>query len=131
MNKKRSRFIVPNSYQLQIDLDSEEQLVKFLDQFRIFIASKVWSVRSFSFTPSSKDHHWHATIELKKQMRSIERIALQAVLNSDLRRELFNLCRAKLKQPFPVLFFEELLKKPVPRLLPSPLAAMRKQRGKS
>lgn len=72
MKLKRSRFVTPNSRQIQVDLDSAEQLAICQDQFRILLASKVWKVVKFTLTPSAATGHWHVTVEFSESMTDME-----------------------------------------------------------
>lgn len=100
-------IVYPSAYELQIDIDSPEDLARFnhsakqLDGFQII---KDWKIHK---SPSGVLGHYHVTVRLRNDVTPIERIFLQALLGSDVKREL--LCWRELAR-FPedrtTLFFE-------------------------
>jgi len=95
--------VTPNHDQLFIDLDSEEALDTFRSQMEIFQRSEhmIWQVH-----PSKTPGHYHAKVTLRRFVVGFERVALQAALGSDRKRELLAILQAKDGMPGPNVFFE-------------------------
>lgn len=105
--KRGDRIVVPDAYTLQVDLDSPKALQSFGSQLALLrrrssIANK-WKIR---ITDSAQRGHCHITIRTASRMSLKVRIALQALLGSDLKRELMNWMRVEKRQKLPILFFE-------------------------
>lgn len=98
-------FHPAHSNELQIDLDGKVAWHFFLGQHRLLAGLK-WIPAATQIT-SSPGGNIHVRILLPKPMPLIERIALQAILGSDRRREAYNYIRAKSRMPYPVLLFEK------------------------
>lgn len=112
-NAGPSKRIVPSDdYTLQIDIDSEENFEIWKSNFsvlkKIITIKNVCIVESFSGLP-----HRHITIVLKYGYDIWKRIALQAILGSDLKRETLNMCRALTSSDYPIVFFEDIKTKEV------------------
>jgi hypothetical protein len=90
--KHNLKIVLPEPNQLQLDIDStklpefHEHHIYILEQF-----NKVTAVR----TTKSKSGNMHVYIDLERPVDPYERIALQACLGSDLKRELLTLNNLK------------------------------------
>ena len=97
--------VFPTEYELQLDIDSEESLKVFEDNFKTLqqhLSVKHWKQRS-SRSPGKR----HITVEMSQPLQSnMERILLQACLGSDLKRELLSYARVLKRDPHPTLFIE-------------------------
>lgn len=88
--------------ELQIDLDTDlayetfKQQLKFLRRTRQL---EIISVRKFT----SRSGNRHVSITLTQNLPIMERIALQAALGSDVRREMCNWGRARNNAPYPII----------------------------
>lgn len=113
---------LPATNELQLDIDSEEELNGFRARFarlkKILGESPVtgeeraepvggeatWTKRP---SPSGKPGRYHVTVTLPREVRThVERIVLQAVLGSDPMREVLNFRRWQHGDEQPTLFFE-------------------------
>lgn len=109
----------PDELFIDIDNDAAELLFhKHLPKVEQFVGVRTWN---FSPSKSGEPERKHITVTLSKQVSPLERILLQAVLGSDLRRELLSYCRWSINDPNPTLFFEKGQKQlpaaPEPQLL--------------
>lgn len=100
--------VLANDYQLQLDLDTEESYLYFMQELRKLEKDCDWHFKLHVSPSKSGLPKRHATLTSKKPMPIWQRIALQAVLGSDPMRELLNAKRVLLDDPFPVAFFEQL-----------------------
>lgn len=91
---------------LQLDIDSGAKLTEFWKRLRWFScmadAPSGPGLRAVSVT-RSRSGNWHAEIILRTRLPLMERIALQAILGSDLDRELCNYERVKCHSLHPIL----------------------------
>jgi hypothetical protein len=104
-----NRFVPSDSKTLQLDIDSEQDLVHFhksLVWFSCICEEHGIIIRAMSEKRSRKRGHWHVTIKLGSRLRIMERIGLQAILGSDRTRELCNWERFRCKSSHPILFIE-------------------------
>lgn len=97
--------IVPTDSELQIDLDREysveDEILKVVYKHDFeghFIAES---------NTKSKSGFTHTYIKLSSELPMIERIALQLILGSDRKRELFNYIRWKKGLDTPICLFEK------------------------
>ena len=97
----------PGLNQLQLDIDDDAAYQTYVRNSGIL--RKYWLVKDVQERPSKSGQsgHRHITITLGRNVSDVERIALQAVLGSDLKREQFSLVRILEKDPLPTLFFEK------------------------
>lgn len=99
--------ILPAANELQIDIDNEDNEQFFhqnLPKVSEYVGVYTWEEGpSRSGEPERK----HITVKLNRDVTPLERILLQAVLGSDLRRELLSYCRWTIDDPHPTLFFEK------------------------
>lgn len=94
--------------ELQIDIDSHAALRDYGWHYRMLSEAGLtrgWRPRVVS---SKKKNHAHVTIRLPRALPLIERICLQTLLRSDIRRETFNYIRAKKGSRTPIVFFEKV-----------------------
>jgi len=106
---KGLRIIEPKANELQIDLDGIRAIHTYGLQYWILERgglTKGWKGR-MSVSRSNKKTHVHITITMPKNIDHFQRIALQAILGSDLRREAFNICRVTRGNKYPIVFFEK------------------------
>jgi hypothetical protein len=105
----------PEDNELLIDCDTEEQFRNFLELFEILNTNllfypkppdayydevKLWESKSGA-------EHYHILIFLPFTVTSVERIAYQAALGSDPKRELLSLIRMKHGDDFPSILIEK------------------------
>lgn len=99
--------LFPAVNELFIDIDSEEAMHLFtvnitkVDEYVGVLDTEVVPSRSGPVERS------HITVRLEREVTDMERILLQAVLGSDLRRELLSYCRITMDDPHPTLFLEK------------------------
>lgn len=99
-------IIEPDDNQLFIDIDNKDDLnllYAMLDTLQLNgVAATVERV-----TPSRTEGHYHAVVRLDRTIDSVTRVAFQACLGSDRKRELLSLLRIVLglNRP-PTVFFE-------------------------
>lgn len=86
------KVVLPRDNQLQIDIDSDEAYGKFLEMLDMANRS---GVRTRVLTAPSKSGlpHRHITIDLDFDVSPWSRIALQAALGSDMKREFLSAMR--------------------------------------
>lgn len=101
------RIVVPTARQLQIDLDSYEAVLVHAGQMSLLrrrsTLTKGWRK---TIHRSESRGHFHITITMPKPLNVFKRIALQALLGSDMKREMMNWMRAERRQRLPILLFE-------------------------
>ncbi len=96
-----ARFPLAN--ELFVDIDSKEDLARF-DR----VKDLIHIINSTSVTKSrSKPEGKHIVCNLDRPITPLERIALQAILGSDPRREAHSYNRLQANDPLPTLFFEK------------------------
>lgn len=101
--------VVPaDSRTLQIDLDSHRAVCAYGNHYKLLTEHGLTKGWKPSITPSERKGHAHVTIKLPKPMPLLKRILYQAILRSDITRELFNTIRAEKKRKYPVIFFERV-----------------------
>jgi len=100
-------LVIPAENQLQIDIDCFEDLLIFNRYLLIFQEKFPQAV--FGVTKSrSKPDGKHITITVPgRNFSAIERIAYQAVLGSDRKRELLSLFDVDAGRELPTVFFEK------------------------
>ena len=99
-------IVEPESNELFIDIDSESDVGVMSEMVRILRFNGV-VVSVERVTPSRTEGHYHAVVKLDRDVSAVERIAFQACLGSDRKRELLSLLRVvlELDRP-PTVFFE-------------------------
>jgi hypothetical protein len=112
----------PSSFELFLDIDSFEGLGRLhatLNQ-NAYIKSIVDGVPLVKTSPSGKAGRFHVIVFLKKRVDKFERITLQALLGSDLSREILSYQEAQAGCEQPTVFFEKAPPPPVSGSVPSP-----------
>jgi hypothetical protein len=105
--KRGLKVVEPKANELQIDLDGARSLHTYCRQY--FMLSQHGLTRKWKerITPSkSGGSRVHVTITLPKRIDNLRRVAFQAILGSDIKREAFNLCRVIKRNKYPIIFFE-------------------------
>ncbi len=103
--------IRPTPYQLFIDIDSAAAFKVFKEQFELL---NEMLLATFESKPSkSGGEHRHVIVTMPHKVTPLERIALQAMLGSDLKRELLSWHRVNTDTPDPTVFFESRPPTPV------------------
>jgi len=93
----------PLANELFVDIDSKEDLARF-DR----VKDLIHIIHNTKLTPSrSKPDGKHIVCNLDRPVTPLERIALQAILGSDPRREAHSFNRLQANDPLPTLFFEK------------------------
>lgn len=102
--KEKSVIIYPSDNQLFIDIDNKEGYEIFVAQRKILEQYVKFEkvVENTSKTPG----HRHITVTLGLTITPIQRILLQAVLGSDLKRELLGFLMTLNGETKPTLFLE-------------------------
>jgi hypothetical protein len=99
-------IVLPGVREAFVDIDS-------LDAYAVFDkhAVKLAEVLPFTYvrrpSPSGRDGHFHVTCTFERDLTPVERITIQAVLGSDLMRELLSFRRYVTGDAAPTLFFEK------------------------
>jgi hypothetical protein len=104
--KSGLKVVQPKPNELQIDLDGARALRRYGMQFSILRKAGLARRWKEKIQPSKKPGHVHITITLPVKIDNVQRVALQAVLGSDIRREAFNFCRVVKRNKYPIAFFE-------------------------
>jgi hypothetical protein len=102
------KVIEPKPNQLQIDLDGARALRQYGMQFSILRRAgltKRW--REQIKNSKSGGSRVHVIITMPKPIDNITRVAYQAALGSDIKREAFNLCRVIKHNKYPIVLFEK------------------------
>ena len=100
------RVIYPTAYELFIDIDSPQDQQTFDKNYSLL--SSAYGFTGCSSKPSRrKEHGMHVTVTMNRPVTPIERVALQASLGSDARREAHSLNRIIAGDSLPTLFFEK------------------------
>lgn len=107
MKKEGYEVVYPKDNELFIDIDSEDDLQLFRDQYEIF--HRDYKVTSMQMRESRNGLPGrHVIVTLPFFVTDIERIAYQAALGSDPVRELLSLRRLKDEDDHPTLFVEKI-----------------------
>lgn len=101
--------VVPGPNELQIDIDSDEDLARMASSMDILQTNYPNLVIAWDHRVSASGApHRHVTVVLSRDVRDAEeRILLQALLGSDLKREVLSLIRYWKGDSMPTLFVEE------------------------
>ncbi len=97
--------VVPTKTSIQVDIDGPEEQARFDDA--VIILRRHFSIVS-ERTTISKSGKKHIHIDLGRELTDTERIAIQAALGSDGRRELLSILRVWKGEPHPSIFFEKI-----------------------
>jgi hypothetical protein len=99
--------VLPRPHELFIDIDNDANEHTFhvnLTKIADYVGISGWD---WAPSKSGEPERKHITVQLNRDVTPLERILLQAVLGSDLRRELLSYCRWTMDDPNPTLFFEK------------------------
>lgn len=105
--KRGLRIVEPRANEIQIDLDNARALRVYARQYFLLEQHGIttgWRERMT--TSKSGGSRVHVTITIPKGIDNVKRVAFQAILGSDLKREAFNLCRVIKRNRYPIVFFE-------------------------
>jgi hypothetical protein len=109
-----------DEFTLQLDLDSPQAFTKFQDMYKLAKELKLFEHDEGYLVRTSKSGYGkHVTIALTESLSTERRIALQAMLGSDSRREMLSLARLDEGQERPILLF-----RPIPGHKPQPVASL-------
>lgn len=102
------RVVLPAEDELLIDIDNSLDYEYFQQKARGTLDS-FFGVESVKESPSmnGKPGHLHLIVKLKGKVSEMERIALQAAIGSDRKRELLAVVRVLADDPHPSLFLEK------------------------
>jgi hypothetical protein len=99
--------VIPNARQLFVDIDTEEDYAFFKAQIKLFRSLDIYLEAEYEGYSGSGAPHRHIYLKADHDLSPIERVALQACLGSDRKRELLSLGRIYLCTDWPpTLFFE-------------------------
>ena len=99
-------IIEPKANQLQLDLDGARSLRRYGMQYSILRRAGLTRGWREKIVPSKRSNHVHITITMPQSIGDMERVALQSILGSDLKREAFDYTRVKKGNKYPIVFFE-------------------------
>lgn len=105
--KEGLRIVLPKGNELQLDFDDDESFNLFESLFHI---ARPHLGKSFEIVTNPSRHglpRRHTTITLDHNVTMLERIALQACLGSDRKRELLSFIELQNGDSAPTLFFEQ------------------------
>jgi hypothetical protein len=100
------KVIEPKANELQLDLDGALAVRKYGAQYAILRKAGLTRKWKEKILPSKRKNHVHVVISLPAKIKNIERVALQAVLGSDIKREAFNFTRVKKRNKYPIVLFK-------------------------
>lgn len=110
-NKKGLVVVEATPKTLQLDFDSIHNLRLFGWQWHTLKKARLAQGWRAVIKNSKSRGHVHVYIHLPRPLPLGTRIALQAILGSDLKRELFNWIRGCTRAKFPVVLFERRKKR--------------------
>ncbi len=103
-------IVLPKENELQIDIDSEEDYLRFQKMFFTVVNKNISGITIKRNCPSQSGFpKRHITLSLPIDINFLERIALQACLGSDNVREFLSLIRYWTGDKYPSLFVEKKL----------------------
>ena len=99
--------VFPADNQLQLDIDSEAAFDLYNDHYDI--VNTYWGIddETITLSRSGNPDKRHITLTLSRKVSNKDRIALQAFLGSDLKREVLSFVQAENGDPHPTLFLEK------------------------
>jgi hypothetical protein len=103
--------VFPKKNELQIDVDDDAAYEVFKAHYDI--VDRYWGIDAANIRPSrsGQDGKKHITVRLSQDVKNTERIALQAFLGSDRKRELLSYIQAENGDANPTLFLENKRRK--------------------
>jgi hypothetical protein len=90
--EKGQVVVLPNDNELFLDIDDAESMAMF-ESCSQMMSVKVhleWSVKP---SPSGRPGRFHVTVKMPRPVTPLERIAIQAFMGSDRKRECLSWCR--------------------------------------
>lgn len=100
------RIVLPKFNEVQVDIDTDAAYAQYEAAYSLLTSS--YDVIGSSERPSRNGGEGrHITVRFGHALTQMERIALQAVMGSDFRREIFSLERLKGGEAIPTLFYEK------------------------
>lgn len=114
--QEKLEVVFPKKNQLQLDIDNDAAYAVYEAHYDI--VDGYWGISYTDEQPSrsGKPGKKHITVTLSREVTNKERIALQAFLGSDLKREVLSFVQEEEGDPHPTLFLE----KPAQKLLEAP-----------
>lgn len=107
MEQNGLKLVIPADNQLQIDIDSEADYQRYQRALKSFKTNHINVIKEIVERPSKSGlPRRHITITMWSTYIPRERIFYQALLGSDLIREINNLRRLNNNDIFPIAFFE-------------------------
>lgn len=106
MENEGFKVVIPETYELFIDIDNEDDYALYLSQAKIFFR-EIQGATSEEHESRNGLPGRHITITLPFNIPDNSRIAWQAALGSDPRRELLSLIRLNRGDLHPTLFVEK------------------------
>ncbi len=103
--KTDRKVVLPEPNQLFIDIDSDEDL-EFYECQMLILDRFVESTETI--TASASPGHYHVVVTLSRDPSPWERVAMQAALGSDRKRELLAIINRTGDLPGPNCFFEAI-----------------------
>lgn len=100
------KIVEPKPNELQLDLDGSRAVRRYGMQFSILRKAGLTKGWREKLLPSKKSGHVHVVITIPKAVNNLERVALQAILGSDIKREAFNYSRVKKHNKYPIVLFK-------------------------
>jgi hypothetical protein len=107
MENDNLKLVIPADNQLQIDIDSEADYQRYLRALKSFQSNHIDVIKKIVEKPSKSGlPRRHITITTWSTNTPRDRVFYQALLGSDLVREINNLRRINNNDIFPIAFFE-------------------------
>lgn len=105
--KKGFEVVFPKTNELQIDIDDDAAMEVYRAHYDI--VDHYWGIKEDRVTQSKSGEPGkrHITVTLNQNVTDKERIALQAMLGSDRKRELLSYVQAEEGDAHPTLFLEK------------------------
>ena len=105
MQEEGFKMHYPEDNELLLDIDSKRSLDLFKTKFKRFNEEIMLcgEEATYEIKDSKTEGHKHIIIKLPFKIETMERIALQAVLGSDLVREMLSIFRYWRDDPYPTL----------------------------
>lgn len=100
------KIVEPKPNQLQLDLDGARAVRRYGMLYGILRKQGLAKRWQEKIIPSKRVNHVHVIVTLPRRINNLERVALQAILGSDITREAFNYCRVKKRNKYPIVLFE-------------------------
>ena len=106
--KSGSVVVYPKPNQLQLDIDSDDDLQIHLTHLSI-LTNQYGRIESIQTIPSQRSGHWHVTLTFQSHVifDAPTRLLLQAALGSDRKRELLGFMLHLMQDQHPTLFIEK------------------------